>query len=240
MPHEPMMINVINPNTTVSMTTTIERAAVLAARESTTIRCVSSQHGPESIEGYYDEALSMVGVLAEIEAGDSAGASAHVIACFDDTGLDAARCISDHPVVGIGEAACHVASMLGCSFSIVTTLQRSIPALRRNVVHYGFGERCVSIRAAEVEVLALDDGDSFALGKINEQIGIALDDDGAEAIVLGCAGMTDLAGSLSDEHGVPVIDGVGAAVVLAEGLVSLGLGTSKVCGYATPLPKRRT
>src|SRR5207245_4951726 len=65
--------------------------------------------GPESIEGFYDDALAVPGLLAEIAKGEAQGVSAHVIACFDDTGLDAARALAGAPVVGIGEAAFHAA-----------------------------------------------------------------------------------------------------------------------------------
>lgn len=218
------------------MTDAIAAAARSAVLDRNTIRAVTSKSGPVSIEGYYDEALSVPGLLAEVEAGDSAGADAHVIACFDDTGLDAARCLSGAPVIGIGEAACHVASMVACSFAIVTTLRRSVPALRNNVVRYGFGQQCVSVRATDVEVLAID-SDPKALAAIEREVCGALDEDGAEAIVLGCAGMADLASDLSERHGVPVIDGVVAAVAMAQGIASIGVSTSKVGGYAAPTSK---
>ena len=231
-----VLINIVNPNSTDSMTDTIEAAARAVAAESTTIRAVTSANGPASIEGYYDEAMSVPGLLSEIEAGARAGADAHVIACFDDTGLDAARCIADAPVIGIGEAACHVASIVACSFSIVTTLRKSVPALRRNVIHYGFGELCASVRASGVEVLAIDEGGE-AIAAIEREVEAAIRDDQAEAIVLGCAGMADLAASLERRHGVPVIDGVAAAVAMAQGLAMLGVSTSKIGGYAVPTVK---
>ncbi|MEO8883208.1 MAG: aspartate/glutamate racemase family protein, partial [Devosia sp.] len=76
-----------------------------------------------------------------------------------------------------------------------------------------------------------------ARGRISREIDRAIQEDHAEAIVLGCAGMADLAAELSRQHGLPVIDGVAAAVKLAESLVGLGLKTSKRGGYATPLTK---
>jgi allantoin racemase len=93
------------------------------------------------------------------------------------------------------------------------------------------------VRATEVAVLELDNPASGARKKVADEIARALAEDSAEAIVLGCAGMADLAASLGAEFGVPVIDGVGAAVVLAEGLAAIGLRTSKCGGYARPLAK---
>ena len=80
----------------------------------------------------------------------------HVIACFDDTGLDAARALAHAPVVGIGEAAFHVASLVAGRFSVVTTLSRAIPAIEFNLIKYGLASRCARVRAAEIPVLALE------------------------------------------------------------------------------------
>ena len=157
---------------------------------------------------------------------------------FDDTGLEAARCLAPGPVIGIGEAAYHVASLIAGKFSVVTTLSRSIPAIEHNLVRYGLISRCARVRAADVEVLELEDPNSPACERISLEIARAVAEDNAEAIVLGCAGMADLAAQLSREHGLPVVDGVAAAVKLAEGLVGLGLKTSKRGGYAPPLVKR--
>jgi len=228
-------ILIVNPNTTLSMTEKIGEAARRVAAPTTLITAVSPADGPPSIEGYYDEAFSVPGLLAELRR--SAGFDAAIIACFDDTGLDAARTIFDGPVVGIGEAAFHMASLVAGSFSVVTTLSRSIAAIEHNLVRYGLAARCRRVRASEVPVLALEQPGSEARRRISEEIGRALADDRAEAIVLGCAGMADLAAALSEEHGVPVLDGVAAAVKLAEGLVSLGLKTSRVGGYQGPPAK---
>jgi allantoin racemase len=195
--------------------------------------------GPASIEGYADEAMAVPYMLEAMFAAQSQnpGIAGYVIACFDDTGLDAARCVLDAPVVGIGEAACHLASLVAARFSVITTLSRSVSPIEHNLVKYGLASRCARVRAAEVAVLDLEDPASDAYALISAEISAALKHDRAEAIVLGCAGMTDLAQRLSREHGVPVIDGVGAAVKLIESLAGLGLHTSKRTTYARPLPK---
>ena len=232
-----MRLNIINPNTTAAMTRTIAAAAEKAARPGTTIRAVESAFGPASIEGCYDDAFAVPGLLVRIAEGDAEGANAHVIACFDDTGLDAARALAQAPVVGIGEAAFHMVTLVCHRFAVVTTLARSIPVIENNLIRYGLDRRCARVRATDIPVLALDDPSSNARARIGGEIARALDADGADAIVLGCAGMADLAASLSAELGVPVIDGVAAAVVLAEGLATLRLSTSRRGGYARPLPK---
>ncbi|MFZ1813645.1 MAG: aspartate/glutamate racemase family protein [Rhizobiaceae bacterium] len=230
-----MRILVVNPNTTGSMTRKIGAAARTAASASSEILAVNPTDGPVSIEGYYDEALSLAGLLKTVR--DNPDHDAIIIACFDDTGLDAVRCMTDAPVLGIGEAAFHAASFVSNKFSVVTTLSRSIPALEHNLVKYGLASRCARVRAAEVAVLELEQPGSSACNKISAEIGRAVGEDRAEAIVLGCAGMTDLAASLSAEHGLPVIDGVAAAVAMAEGLVRIGLRTTSRGGYAPPIDK---
>ncbi|WP_239500812.1 aspartate/glutamate racemase family protein, partial [Stenotrophomonas maltophilia] len=84
------------------------------------------QMGPATIESYYDEALSAVGVLEEIRQGEQLNVDAYVIACFGDPALYAAREISSAPVIGIAEAAMRTASYVSTGFSVVTTLQRTV------------------------------------------------------------------------------------------------------------------
>ena len=228
-----MQILVINPNTTASMTAKISAAANSVALPNTEILAVNPQHGPASIQGYYDEALALNGIVEQIQAHESFDAV--VLACFDDTGLDAVRCLTDKPVLGIGEAAYHIASMISNKFSVVTTLARSVPALEHNLNRYGLASRCARVRSSEVAVLELEDPNSNARAMISAEIAKAINEDRAEAIVLGCAGMTDLAKSLSDEHGLPVIDGVVSAVGLCETMVRLNVKTSRLGGYAPPL-----
>jgi allantoin racemase len=230
-----MRIHVINPNTTASMTKKIGVAAKAAASPGVEVRAVNPDFGPPSIEGYFDEAFSVPGLLAEIAKAPQT--DAFVIACFDDTGLEAARSATEAPVIGIGEAAFHMASLVAEKFSVVTTLARSIAPIERNLVKYGLAGRCGRVRASNVPVLALEGPGSDARRMIEAEIKRALAEDGAEAIVLGCAGMTDLVRDLERSVGAPVLDGVACAVSLAESLVRIGLRTSKRNTYAPPLTK---
>ncbi len=227
-----MRILVLNPNTTASITEKIGAAARRAASPGTEIIATNPTHGPASIEGFYDEAISLAGLLGVIR--NTPDVDAVVIACFDDTGLDAARCLTDKPIIGIGEAAYHYASMIANKFSVVTTLARSVPALEHNLHRYGLMARCARVRSSEVAVLELEQSGSDAYKRISAEISRAIAVDRSEAIVLGCAGMTDLAHLLATEHGLPVLDGVSCAVSLAESMVRLGLKTSRLGGYAPP------
>lgn len=227
-----MKILVVNPNTTASMTNKIGIAARAVARPDTEIIATNSQDGPASIEGYYDVAVCVPGLLAEVQRHKDFDAI--VIACFDDTGVDAVRCLVDVPVIGIGEAAFHAASMIATKFSVVTTLTRSVAGLEANLARYGLAARCAKVRATDIPVLKLEENDPATIDKIRHEIKAAIDVDGAEAIALGCAGMADLVQLLSQDMGLPVVDGVASAVTLAEALVAAGLKTSKIGAYEYP------
>jgi allantoin racemase len=232
-----MRIKVINPNTTASMTRKIGAAALAVAAPGTEIVAVSPAHGPVSIEGHYDEAMSVIGLLEEVHAGEATGIDGYVIACFGDPGLLAAREIARGPVLGIAEAAMHAASFIATGFSVVTTLERTRIIAEHLVAAYGMTRFCRRVRATDLPVLELEDEGSDTRRIIAAECRLALDEDGAGAIVLGCAGMADLAAALSREIGVPVLDGVACAVKLTEALVALGLGTSKSGDLAYPIVK---
>lgn len=232
-----MRIKVINPNTTQSMTQTIAAAAAAVAAPGTEIVAATSSAGPVSIEGHYDEAVSVVGMLEEVRRGEAEGIAGYVIACFGDPGLLAAREVATGPVVGIAEAAMHAASFLATGFSVVTTLGRTRIIAEHLVRNYGMEHHCRRVRAIDLPVLELENPHSNARRMITEECRRALDEDGSGAIVLGCAGMADLTAALAHELGVPVIDGVTAGVKIVEALVGLGLKTSKRGDLAYPIQK---
>jgi len=235
-----MRIKVINPNTTAAMTTRIGLAAQAVAAPGTIILARNPTMGPVSIEGHYDEALSVLGILEEIRQGEADEVDGYVIACFGDPGLLAARELARGPVLGIAEAAMHAASFVATGFSVVTTLARTCVIARHLVEAYGMGRFCRNIRATDLPVLDLEKYHDEAAGIILRECQRALVEDQSGAIVLGCAGMTDLVASLEQTLGVPVIDGVGAAVKFVEALVGLGLRTSKVGDLAYPIAKPYT
>jgi len=220
-----MRLLVINPNTTASMTQKIGHAATLAASAGTEVVARNPTTGPASIQGVEDGEAALPGLFEEIDRAD--GFDAIIIACFDDTGLYAARNRTTLPVIGIGEAAYHFAMLVAARFSVVTTLAVSIPVIQENIMRYGLSARCGKVRASNVPVLELERPGSVARETISDEIATALLHDNSDAIVLGCAGMADLAADLSARHHIPVIDGVAAAVKLAEGLVAMRLLTSQ-------------
>lgn len=234
-----MRIKVINPNTTWAMTAKIEECARTVAGSGTFVEAVSPAMGPASIESHYDEVLSVPGILTEIAAGEKNEVDGYVIACFGDPGLDAARELAKGPVVAVAEAAMNYASFLGRGFSIVTTLGRTCGRAADLVDRYGMQARCRGIHSCEIPVLELD-RDPDARKVILEACFDALEQDDSDVLVLGCAGMADLCQDLSDELGVPVVDGVAAGVTMVQSLVTLGLSTSSRGEFARPLPKNYT
>jgi allantoin racemase len=235
-----MRIMVINPNTTARMTEKIAHAARAAAGSGTEIVAVNPAGGPASIEGHYDEAISVLGLLEEIRRGEREGVDGYVVACFGDPGLFAAREVAKGPVLGIAEAAMHAASFVATGFTIVTTLERTRVLAERLVALYGMSAFCRNVRATDLPVLDLEGRSPTARRVVEGECRRAIEQDHSGAIVLGCAGMTDMAAGISRKLRVPVIDGVGAAVAFVEALVRLGLGTSKLGDFAPPVAKRYT
>lgn len=230
-----MKLLLINPNTSTAMTAGIAAAARQVAAPGTTITAVQPSFGPLSIEGHFDEAIAAAGVAEQMR--HAPPHDAVVIACFGDPGLDAAREATSAPVLGIAEAAFHAASFVATGFSVVTTMTRTCVIAEHLLHRYGFERRCRGVHGTDVPVLALEDGGLACLPAIEAAAREALQRDRSGALVLGCAGMAGLCATLSARLGVPVIDGVAAAVKLAEALVGLGLRTSAQGDYARPLPK---
>ncbi|WP_232527879.1 aspartate/glutamate racemase family protein [Microbacterium suaedae] len=226
-------VTLINPNTSRVMTEKIARAAhdVAAPDVEIVAVCPEPGDGPPAVESHLDEVRAAAAVVSMIVRDqESGGSDAYVVACFGDPGVDAARELVEVPVIGIAEAAMHVAALTGRSFGIVTTLSRTLGRARDLVRRYGFDEACVAAHATGIPVLALEE--QADVDEIVAWCERAVRVDGADAIVLGCAGMADLCATLTGELGVPVVDGVAASVGLVSGMARMGVGTSKRDEYA--------
>ena len=230
-----MRIHVVNPNTTASMTSRIGAAARAAARADTDIVALNPASGPASIEGYFDEAFAVPGFLEEIVKGDRA--DGFVDRLFRRHGprggaLRDRGARGRHRRSGVPHGLADRAPVLGrhhfvaldCADRGEPRQIRARPALRARA----------RLRSPRPRARRPGFG---RLRKASAEIGRALAQDGADAIVLGCAGMADLAAALAREHGAPVVDGVACAVKLVEALGGLGFKTSKRGPYAPPLAK---
>lgn len=230
-----MHILLINPNTSEEFTKRVQAIADRYAFPGTTAVAMNPTSGPRSIEGIYDELLSSPGTL-ELAIAHMDDFDAFVIACYSDhPTIYALREITDKPVLGIAEASMYVACMLGYSFSVVTTNEEWEPLLWDAVRHYGLADRCASVRSTRMPVLALEEASpeetQTLIMKTAQQ---AIDEDDAEVICLGCAGMTGMDKDLEAALDVPVLDGVVCALKLLEGFIGYGISTSKKRAYAQP------
>ena len=233
-----MKIKIINPNTTWTMTEDISVAGKKFARPDTEVYAVSPSTGPESIESMYDEYLAVPGVLSEIIKGDrEEHADAFIIACFGDPGLLAAKEVTEKPVIGIAQAAFTVAKMIAPNFSVVYVLDRSEQVVRESLHLHGVEQFCKSCRSTGLGVLDFDKDPETGLRALAEQGRKCVEGDGAECVVLGCAGFVQFVDALNQKLGVPVIDGVSPAVKFCEALVDMGCKTAKRSLWASPEPK---
>jgi allantoin racemase len=232
-----MKIIVVNVNTSQSMTDGIGEAARRYASPGTEIEALQPFFGAEAVDFNFESYLAAVSVMDRVLAYDDPY-DAVVMAGFGEHGRDGLQELIEQPVVEICEASAHVAMMIGRTYSVVTTLQRSVPPIEDRLRLGGLWDRCASVRANNMSTLEVDSDPEAAVRTIVDEARKAVELDHAEVICLGCAGMAGLEEAITAELHVPVIDGVGAAVRLAEAVVGLGLKTSKVSTYAVPEAKK--
>jgi allantoin racemase len=230
-----MRIAVINPNTSAAMTAVIEAGARGATSAGVEILALQPSYGPRAIDSAAESYLAAAAVM-ELAPALRGAVDAVVLAGFGEHGRDGLAELLDVPVFDIAEAAAHVAMMLGRSYSVVTTLARSIAAIEDRLRLAGLLDRCASVRACGLSTAEVDADPAGAARAILAEARRAVDDDRAEVICLGCAGMAELDATIAAALGVPVVDGVAAAVRLAQAIVGMGLRTSKVCTFAHPAP----
>ena len=188
---------------------------------------VNIPHGPDSMESAYDEAIAAPYILQQVVSAESEGCDAVVIDCAADPALRAAREISELPVVSAGEASYHAAMMVAGKFSVITVLPTTANEISDHLKMYGFSSRVASVRSANVPVLALED-EQEAEEHLYAAARKAIDEDGAQAIVLGCTGMMAMRDSLEKRLGVPVIEPYLAAIQFAASLVRMKLRQSRL------------
>ena len=220
-----MKILIINPNSSVEMSAAIQNVAEIYANGDFEVKTVPTPNAPEYIDYYIDQAIAAPGMM-QIVKENEAEYDAFIVACHCDPNLDLLKQITDKPVVGIGEASMKLATMLGHSFSVVSAGKHSIPNKRALIHKYGLDNDCASVRGPK------DDFDDPSVeGPYLIAAQIAMEEDLAEVIVLGCAGFAGMSEKMSAELGVPVLDGVVSALIIATGLVKAGYTTSKIRRY---------
>ena len=206
------MIVLINPNSTKAMT---QAMVETASKVGVKLIGWTSLEGPAAIQGPEDGAACIPALLTLVRKASDAGAKTIIIGCFDDTGLDAARNIASCPVIGIGQAAYHMAVLSARRFSVVTTLAVSVPILEDNIHAYGFTSKLSRVRACGVPVLDLETDPAGTAPAVMGEIKRAVAEDKVDVVVLGCAGMVHIPAYFFGEEHVRLIDGVTSAAQLA-------------------------
>jgi allantoin racemase len=230
-----MKILVINPNTSESMMQHIRRELEKIKRPDTELEVKNPSEGPLAIQSAYDEALAAPRVVEMVKKANEERYDAVIIACFSDPGLDAAKEASQILVLGIAEVAFHIAALLGHKFCIMTPLKSRVPAKEQHVRRLGMTKLLTSVRALNMKVLETDakpDETKSALLEIGKR---AIEEDGAEVMILGCAGMAGYSEELANQLGIPVLDPTSVSLKVVEAMVDLGITHSKIGIFSTPL-----
>ncbi|MBW1712597.1 MAG: aspartate/glutamate racemase family protein [Deltaproteobacteria bacterium] len=219
-------IKVIIPNAGMDRATLDDRERMLSAavcpETRISVDCIGQ--GPESVESAIDEILVAPEVLGLTVEAEQNGFEGVVIYCFSDPGLAAARQAVNIPVIGPGQTAMAVAGLLGHKVSVLTSLKQGLSRVRVKLQGSGFDmTRLTSVRSLDIPVTDLREDAGQTIARVNEVIGLAVEKDGAEVVVLGCLGLAGYGQEAERRFNVPVIDPAFLSVATAEMFVRLNI-----------------
>ena len=220
-----MKILIINPNSSIEMTAAIQNTANEFVNGEYETICKYVSDAPQFIDSYEDKVITAPGMIRLVKEHEKEY-DAFIIACHCDPNIDVIKEITSRPVVGIGEASMKIASMLGHSFSVISASRHSVPNKEALIRQYFLQDMCVSVKAPKEEKYDGNKNDLYL--KLAEE---AVNEDMAEVIVLGCAGMAGLDKKIQNKLRVPTLDGVVCALIIASGLVKYEVSTSKIRRY---------
>lgn len=213
-----MRIFVLNPNSSQQMTASIWAQVERIRRTGTEVQVERVSDAPPSISSVEDEARATPGVVRQVLQAAKAGFDAAIIACFSDPGLVEARKAVSIPVLGIQATTLCVAVMLGKRFTILTPLARRVPDKERDVEEMGLKYLLASVRPLDLSVEETDSDPERTKTKAIQVARKALEEDAAEAVILGCAGMAGYAEHIQQVLGVLVLDPITVTFKVCEGL----------------------
>jgi len=237
-------IKVIVPVCTDRMNQLIKKEMNKYKDNDTSIDIINIEKGPKSIECTYDEVWAELFTVQEAEKAEREGYDGVIIYCFGDPGLRAAKEKLNIPVVGINEPSIHLASILGDKFSIISPgptvrgISIAMPLMKDKMKLYGFEHKCASIRSIGIPVLDLEKDKNREAKKVFEEAKKAVDEDGADTIVLGCGNILGLEERILKELKVPVVVPAIAALKICEDLICMGIAQSKHYFPTPPEVKR--
>ena len=229
-----MKIKVIIPVSTDKWDDDVQADYERAKEPETVIYAIHLKHGPEAIQSEYNEAVAAGHVLKEVGKTNPSDCDAIIIYCFSDPALLGSREITSIPVLGIGESSQLFAMGLADRCGIITTLQQSVARIRRKLHARGFAGRFPSVRPLDIPVLEYDQREKVTERAL-EVARIMVEEDGVEALILGCGSLFGIREEIQEEMAIPVVEPGIVTLKHAEMLVSLGLSQSKR-SYMTPLP----
>ena len=216
-----MRILIINPNSDEEMTQVILRNARAYADGMFEVDCITNVTAPPFIVTYSDIAATTEGMLQILRENEEKY-DAFLVGCHGDPNLDLLREVTDKLVIGIGEASMKIASMLGHKFTILSPGDRGMPNKEVLIQRYHLENYVASIVSSNQGGIDWQSKEPLIrAGKL------AMERDGCEVIVLGCAGLGHIAADLEAELGIHVLDSVTCGLILAEGLVRRGWAQSK-------------
>ncbi len=208
-----MKILIVNPNSDPKMTRIIQKTADHFAEGKFEVICVATPGAPEFIETREDE-VKAAPEMIKLVRDNASDYDAFIVACHCDPNLEVLKEITDKPVIGIGEASMRIASMLGHRFSIIQTTEESVPLKEALVEKYQLRNKLASVRAPRNIPRESSEVEKYLFAAR-----AAVTEDRADVVVLGCAGLTGLDKRLQKELGIPVLDGVTCALILASSLL---------------------
>jgi allantoin racemase len=225
----------INPNTTASITRLVLKAAKGFASKGTMLRAATGAFGPRYIASRAGYAVAGHAALDAL-ANDTGRKDAVVLACFGDPGLTALKEVADVPVVGMAEASILQACAIGRRFSIVTGGERWKPMLEEFVAAQGLSGRLASVRTVAPTGADIARNPKAAMSVLAKGCRACAHEDGAEAVILGGAGLVGLAARLKAAVKVPLLDGLACAISMAEALARQQPGKARSGSLASPPP----
>ena len=231
-----MKILVANPNTSTGVTDRLVAAGKLVASPGTELLPMTAPHGVPYIATRAEAAIGAAAAL-EMLAEQRGEIDAAIIAAFGDPGLGGARELFDFPVVGMAEAAMLTSCMLGRSFAIVSFAKALEPWFAEIVAWHGLSGRCAAIRTLDESFRSIDDVQEEKEQVLVELALRTIKEDAADVVILAGAPLAGMADRVKDRIPVPVVDGIQAAVTMAEGLVRLKPRKATAGTYRRPPAK---
>jgi len=241
-----MKLLVINPNISEDVTALIQAEALRSAGPDTELIVRTAPHGVEYIETRF-ESLIAAGAVAELiaeyvgpESNNRSRVDGVVVAAFGDPGMPALKELVDVPVIGITEAALCAAALQGQRFSIIAISDRITAWYRDCVEHFGLGGRLASIRSIKQSLHGIGSVQHDFKDTLLALSRQAVEEDGADVVILAGAPLAGLARDLEGQIPVPVVDGISAGIRMTEAVVELQSGFHRQGAFAPPPVKKRS